>query len=548
MNKFTGDIGSLEEPPNHQKYQVFLRIVLILLTVYLFLFSIDLMSTSLKFLGTGVAESILQATSNPFVSFFIGLLMTAMIQSSSTSTSMVVAAVASGSLSFSNGVPMIMGANIGTTITSTIVSISFIFKKNEFRRAFAAATVHDLFNIMVAIVLFPLEYNYGLLSNMAESITALLPTNDSDDVSSGFRLGAFLTGPLSNLLITLIRNEIVLLGIAFVGLFGSIKIISRLLTLLLIGKSQVNLQKIVFKNPLKSFLWGAGLTSAVQSSSITTPLIVPLVATRKITLPKTFPFIMGANIGTTITALLAALFKSDAAISIAIAHLLFNLIGVAIFLPFSRLRNIPVKLALWLGELSRVNRLVVFLYIFLVFFLIPFGLIYASKGNIETIKWVYEIEKSGKATSDVKVILRKSYKNQPTHHWVVFEGLSSDSITSQMSPTQIFDVSSRKNVLFVGDAFFIIRGEGYCWDDSGEKGKFQVCIESYQDQWSLPSIGQVDSVYHFRKTFYQEESGDSLTTHYYYGLRNKVLLRKETIQPDGTVTYRESLKKVLILP
>jgi solute carrier family 34 (sodium-dependent phosphate cotransporter) len=538
-----GEIESLQIKPETPKVRTVWKIILILLTVYLFLVSIDLMSTSLKFLGTGAAESILQATSNPFVSFFIGLLMTAMIQSSSTSTSMVVAAVASGSLSFSNGVPMIMGANIGTTITSTIVSLSFIFRKNEFRRAFAAATVHDLFNIMVALVLFPLEYNFGLLSSLAESITALLPSNNTDDISSGFRLGAFLTSPVSGLLTRLLRHEVILLAVAFAGLFGSIKIFSRLLSRMLIGESQMKLRKIVFKDPFKAFLWGTGLTAAVQSSSITTPLIVPLVATRKINLHKAFPFIMGANIGTTITALLAALFKSDAAISIAIAHLLFNLIGVAIFLPFHRLRNIPVKIALWLGELTRINRIVVLLYIFFLFFLVPFLLIYANRGNIETRKLVYEVENIVTGEVYTKIILRKSYKSQPANHWVVYEKLPNDSLFTGLTPTQVFDVSSRKNLLFMGESFFIIRDKGYCWDDMGDKGKFRVCIESMEEPIVLEAH-TIDSIYHFRKEYYHPEMADSLRVHYYLSLRDKIIIRKEKRSPQGKLVYQEKLVQI----
>jgi solute carrier family 34 (sodium-dependent phosphate cotransporter) len=124
----------------------------------LFLFSLDLMTSSLQHIGKDVAETILSATSNPFTGLFIGLLITAMLQSSSTTTSLVVALVASGSITLQSAIPIIMGANIGTTITSTIVSLGFISKKKEFRRAVAAGTYHDFFNILTTIALFPLEY------------------------------------------------------------------------------------------------------------------------------------------------------------------------------------------------------------------------------------------------------------------------------------------------------------------------------------------------------------------------------------------------------
>jgi sodium-dependent phosphate cotransporter len=88
---------------------------------------------------------------------------------------------------------------------------------------------------------------------------------------------------------------------------------------------------------------------------------------------------MGANIGTTITALLAAIFKSEAAVSLAIAHLIFNFIGVVIFLPLAKIRSFPVDLARRFGLLASENRLIGFFYIILTFFLIPFLLIYLSR-------------------------------------------------------------------------------------------------------------------------------------------------------------------------
>lgn len=98
------------------------------------------MVSSLQHIGKSAAETIIQATSNPFTALFIGLLITAMIQSSSTTTALVVALVASGSITLESGIPIMMGANVGTTITSTIVSLGFINKKKEFRRAAAAGT------------------------------------------------------------------------------------------------------------------------------------------------------------------------------------------------------------------------------------------------------------------------------------------------------------------------------------------------------------------------------------------------------------------------
>src|SRR3954470_6467340 len=132
------------EPPVQPRWKIVLRnTAYILAALFIFLLALDLMISSLQHLGTAAAETIIMATSNPFTGLFIGLLVTAIIQSSSATTSMVVALVASGSISLEGAVPIIMGANIGTTITSTIISLGFITKKKEFRRAVSAGTYHD---------------------------------------------------------------------------------------------------------------------------------------------------------------------------------------------------------------------------------------------------------------------------------------------------------------------------------------------------------------------------------------------------------------------
>jgi solute carrier family 34 (sodium-dependent phosphate cotransporter) len=136
----------------------------------LFVFAIKFMVASLYNMGSGLSEVIGLATINPFNGLFIGLLVTAVLQSSSTTTSMLVAFVASGAMTVQSAVPIIMGANIGTTITSTLVSLGFINKKKEFKRAVAAGTYHDFFNILTAAILFPLEYYYQFLSRLCSAV------------------------------------------------------------------------------------------------------------------------------------------------------------------------------------------------------------------------------------------------------------------------------------------------------------------------------------------------------------------------------------------
>ena len=120
---------------NESKY-VWFKIVGILVCLYCFLVGIKGMSSAIKHMGADVAESIFTTTSDPVIALFIGVFATVLFQSSSTTTSLIVGMVSSGALSLAGAVPMIMGANIGTTVTNTIVSMGHLNRNNEFKRAF----------------------------------------------------------------------------------------------------------------------------------------------------------------------------------------------------------------------------------------------------------------------------------------------------------------------------------------------------------------------------------------------------------------------------
>ncbi len=348
--------------------------------ILLFMLSIDILTFSLGRINNKVANEIFMATKNPFVGLFVGILMTALIQSSSTISAMVVAVVASGSIDLAQAVPVIMGANIGTTLTSNLVALSFIMNKKRFKKALSAAVLHDFFNIITVIILFPLEVYFGLLSQLASYITQSLFVGFADAGEGYGSQGIFLRP------ITLWLNEqwvyhLVGLLIGICLLIISIKLLSSLTYRSLISPQFQKVSKHVFKQPFRAFSYGVFATAAVQSSTITTSLIVTFVANGRVSLKKIFPFILGANIGTTITAAIAALYKTEAAISIAIVHFLFNGIGTLIFLPLPGIRNIPVRLASLFGKQTVKTRYVGILYILLTFFIIPFFLIFFSKGD-----------------------------------------------------------------------------------------------------------------------------------------------------------------------
>ena len=353
--------------------KIFIKIILVLLTLITFLFGIDLMVTSFNLLNDETMRAIAQATANPFTALFIGLLVTAIIQSSSATTSMVVALVAAGSVSFESAVPLIMGANIGTTITSTFVSIGFISLGKEYKRAVAASTSHDFFNILTVAILFPLEYYFNFLSGLSRNLTDWIfdPASPKNTV-----VNKFFGNPLSEFLVNNISNELVLVAISFLLLLLSI-ILFRNIIANWLGVQQSK-AKLFFKNPVYTFFGGLISTALIRSSTITTSLVVPLVAKNVIKLRAAFLFILGANIGTTITAFIAAFSNSHSAISIAITHLLFNCIGVIIFI-LPGVMGIPIFLAKGLGQLSYKHRFAIVVYLLLIFFIIPFSLILINK-------------------------------------------------------------------------------------------------------------------------------------------------------------------------
>jgi solute carrier family 34 (sodium-dependent phosphate cotransporter) len=359
-------------------YSTIIQTIFIFGIAYLFLFSINLIIGSFEQIGIDTARSFLSITENPFISLFTGLLITAIIQSSSTTTSLIVAIVASGSMSFENAIPMIMGANIGTTLTSTLISLSFIAKKREYQKAFSAAIIHDLFNIIIVLILFPLEYYFNFLSGAAYKISDVFSSNFSNtELNFNFELD--FTSYLTTFLIDIISNPIVSLSIAFGLLFLSIKVISKQISKTLIGGENNHLGKLLFRNPWKSFGLGVLLTAGVQSSSITTSVIVPVAASGSVSLKNIFPYIIGANIGTTLTALIAAFFISTDAITIAIIHVFFNLTGLTLFMFFPLLKSLTIDLSQKIGYVTRSYRLFGLYYILVLFFIIPFILIYLNK-------------------------------------------------------------------------------------------------------------------------------------------------------------------------
>jgi len=333
------------------------------------------MGASFKFFGSNFAEQLLSTTANPFVGLFIGILATSLVQSSSTITSMTVGLVAGGALNVQGAIPIIIGSNLGTSVTNTLVSMGHIARPSEFRRAFAAATVHDFFNVIAIAILFPLQLATNVLGILSSFLAKTL----------GEIGGIQLVNPLKVIVkpsvkfiteLTVESGELALL-IAVILLFISLRYLVVTLKSLTIVKIDSFFDKMLFKTPPRALMVGLLITIAVQSSSITTSLVVPLAGAGILSLRQLFPFTLGANIGTTVTAMLASLVTANQfAITVAFAHLLFNVFGILLVWP---IRHIPIRMAERLAEWASESKLIPLIYVATIFFILPLGLVYFSR-------------------------------------------------------------------------------------------------------------------------------------------------------------------------
>jgi sodium-dependent phosphate cotransporter len=366
-----------QEVAEMTRYSGVLRLLALLGLLYMFFLGLDLMGLSFKLFGKGFAEELVARTSNPFVGLFVGILATTLVQSSSTTTSMTVGLVAAGGLTVEGAIPIIMGANIGTSVTNTLVSLAHVTRREEFRRAFAGATVHDFFNWMTVLVVMPMELGFGYLSRFAGMMEKVL------EGSAGIKM----LDPLKAIVRPVAKGISELLGdsgtltliVGVLLLFAALRYLVKLLKALLSAKAEQLLHRTLFRSAFAAILAGMAMTVMVQSSSITTSVVIPLVGAGVLTLEQIFPFTIGANIGTTITAMLAALATGNpAAVTVAFSHLLFNLTGTAVIYPLKPLRAIPLAMARWMGDLAARNRVLAAAYIAAAFYGLPLLLLFLT--------------------------------------------------------------------------------------------------------------------------------------------------------------------------
>jgi len=371
----------LSEPPGlpspSNRGNAFYRIFYLLVLLFVFLVAIKLLSGGIKMFGADTASNLFDGVSNPFAALAVGILATVLVQSSSVTTSTIVAMVGSGTMDVQAAVPMIMGANIGTTITNTLVSIGHVARSGEFRRAFAAATVHDFFNLIMVAIFLPLELSTHFLSKTAHYLALRLPLGVGGKYESPIKASVkwgsngvkhFVTDTIG-LDGNFAATAVLLTGITLV--FFALFAITKNMKQLIVNRVEKAMNRALGGIGLWAVAIGAIITMMVQSSSITTSLLVPMCGSGVLTLENAFPVMLGANIGTTITAFIASLATDINGLEIALVHVLFNLSGTVLIFPIARLRSIPIAAARGLAIAAVRNKLWVLAYVGIMFIVIP---------------------------------------------------------------------------------------------------------------------------------------------------------------------------------
>jgi sodium-dependent phosphate cotransporter len=302
--------------------------------VYLLMVAVGLLSQGFRAVsgGSDGAAAIFEFANNPLVGVILGVLATALVQSSSAVTSVIVGLVGGG-MPIAIAIPMIMGSNMGTTVTNTLAALGNLRDSDAFTRSFAAATVHDFFNLYCILIFLPLE----LLFHPLEQLSAVFAGwfSGAEDLSvSQFDFIRAITRPVINEIRDVIRllpggiSGIVMIVAGIVSVLAVIYALNVMLKKVMTGKARQVFNAAIGKNATYAVLSGLVVTLIVQSSTLTTVLIVPMAGAGIFTLSQVYPFTLGANIGTPITALMSATAISGeyqvVALQIAIVHFLYK--------------------------------------------------------------------------------------------------------------------------------------------------------------------------------------------------------------------------------
>lgn len=390
----TADTSESEEGKDQQKLKKLPTWSLAILAIgalYMLLVAIGVIGDGFKEMGSDTAKGLFDFATNPFIALFVGILATSIIQSSSTTTAIVVTMVAAGAVPMEVAIPMVMGANIGTSVTNTLASLGHAGKDNEFKRAITAATVHDYFNLFAVIILLPIELIFHPIQHSAQWLSNALYGNVLPNPEEADFLG-IITDPVveaigpKGLLGNLPGSNVVvgavtiLLGVIMI--FLAVRWLGKILQLIVVGRAKKLLEKSIGGNPMVAMGAGAAVTVAAQSSSVTTSVMIPFAGSGALTPRQIYPMTLGANVGTTVTTIIAAMAVTDgggeAALTIAFVHLLFNVFGIAIIYGIPFLRLIPLRCAELLAKVAAQRKYIAIAWVLGVFIILPAAMILAK--------------------------------------------------------------------------------------------------------------------------------------------------------------------------
>ena len=506
-------------PSNENPVKKAVLTLLVFYCLWVFLLTLGVMGTGFKLLGGKDSAKMFDVADNPISALMIGILATVLVQSSSTTTSIIVSLVGADELSVKTAVFMIMGANIGTSVTNTIVAMGHFANKDDLRRGFAAATVHDVFNMLSVLIFLPLNWIYPVFEKMTYEMAKNQKTCEGDDcnkteflkpyispyakgvasydkkvakyisqnwcagqcgksystnamklisaevctsttdcsnvhanyednwMSKGYlakkRAPAYIVGTASGTpaefyydkpaacststkffddedawtssvattgLTTgtcyevcgskvktglcdrrLLKGGLLLddwdmtdngagtflTVVSLISLCSCLFCIVYMLQIIVKGTAARILRKVVGFNGYLNIVIGMFITIMVQSSSITTSTLTPLAAVGLINLEDMLPLTLGANIGTTLTGIMAATVVTSNPVQawqVALCHLFFNIFGIVLWYPIPLLRKIPLDGARFLGKMTtnpKWGKVFPLVYTFVVFFIIP---------------------------------------------------------------------------------------------------------------------------------------------------------------------------------
>lgn len=306
------------------------RIGGLVLAILAVLLGLNLIVSGVEDLGTQQFSTLLEKAHHPVVGLAVGILITAVIQSSSATTALTVTAVGAGVIPLPAAIPVIMGANVGTTFTASLVAFSYIDNREQFRRAVRTAGMHMWFNLLLVGVLLPLE----LIAQPLQRITRVLVS--SKDLTEHSAHGLHLLNPVSNV----IAGSLLILV--------SVRAISMLLRTLMATTTRTILRRHSRRQFGLSVLAGMLITIAVQASTVTVCSLLSFTASRTMRQREALGVIAGANVGTTLLTLIIALVSpaslGGVALQAALVHLGFNLVGAVMLLIVRPLRGMVLRL------------------------------------------------------------------------------------------------------------------------------------------------------------------------------------------------------------